>query len=118
MEISIEEGILKSSYDIKAYGAFDVAFLKGNESVEQASVAVSGATRALQKITFTVTAHGRAINDIVTIAGVTPSGYNGTYRIIEVVNANSFRVEKTSSLGTYTSGGTMTKLSMFKFNTG
>lgn len=118
MEISIEEGILKSSYDIKAYWAFDVAFLRTNESVEQASVGVSWATRALQKITLTVTAHGRAINDIVTIAGVTPSGYNGTYRIIEVVNANSFRVEKTTNPGTYTSGGTMTKLSMFGFNTG
>ncbi len=118
MEISIEEWILKSSYDIKAYGAFDVAFLRTNESVEQASVAVTGATRATQKITFTVTAHGRAINDIVTIAGVTPSGYNGTYRITEVVNANSFRAEKTTNPGTYTSGGTMTKLSMFGFNAG
>lgn len=76
---------MKLNYDIKAYGAFDVAFLKINERVQQSSVVVSGATRLAQKITFTVTAHGRSINDIITIAGVTPAAYNGSYRIVQII---------------------------------
>lgn len=115
-EMSIEEWILKLNYDIKAYGAFDVAFLKINERVQQSSVVVSGATRLAQKITFTVTWHGRSINDIITIAGVTPTQYNGSYRIVQIIWVNSFVVDKITNPWAYTSGWTMVRLSMFGFD--
>nr|CAX84058.1 Putative type 4 fimbrial biogenesis protein [uncultured bacterium] len=40
--------------------------------------------------TATVTAHGYAAGDLVTIAGATPSGYNGNVTILSTPTANTF----------------------------
>lgn len=55
----------------------------------------------------TASAHGRASNQQVTISGVTPTGYNGTYAI-EVIDATHIAYSLASNPGSYTSGGSVT----------
>ena len=66
---------------------------------------ISSLTRAGTTVTATVTSHGYATGDSITISGAAGSRYNGTYPIT-VVDANTFRytiVDNPSSPGT---GGT------------
>lgn len=58
-------------------------------------------------ITFTATAHGLLAGYTVTVAGVSPSTYNGSYTVITVPDANTITVTKTTDPGAYTSGGTL-----------
>lgn len=57
--------------------------------------------------------HGYAVGDTAVIAGVSPSGYNGT-QVITAVTANTFSYSLVSDPGAYTSGGTVTRLSQFQ----
>lgn len=116
VEISIEEGILKAATDVKAYGAFDVAFLKTNITAKGTAKTITGATWASNQATFTSNAHGYVAGDIVKVAGMTPTGYNGTYKVVSVTT-NTFIVAKTTNPGVFSSGGTATKQAMAKFNT-
>ena len=59
-------------------------------------------------ITYTTSSdHGLGTGDIVTIAGVTPVGYNGTYVIDDVPSSTTFTVLEDTDPTTYTSGGTV-----------
>ncbi|MBL8482926.1 MAG: hypothetical protein JNJ60_12080 [Rhodocyclaceae bacterium] len=59
------------------------------------------------KATATSTAHGFATGDTVTIAGATPSGYNGVYQVT-VVDANTFTYYYLAAAPLGTSSGTIT----------
>ncbi|MFA6313933.1 MAG: hypothetical protein WCV99_07035 [Sterolibacterium sp.] len=54
----------------------------------------------------TTAAHGRSSGQQVTVSGVTPSGYNGTYAI-SVIDTSHFAYSLASNPGTYASGGTV-----------
>jgi len=55
----------------------------------------------------TASAHGLAVGDHVTIAGVTPSGYNGTYLVATVPTTTTYTVTTSgSNLGASTVSGT------------
>jgi hypothetical protein len=54
-------------------------------------------TWANRLVTVTKTAHGYNDGDLVTIAGVTPSGYNGNYTI-NVIDADTFTYDMTTTL--------------------
>lgn len=56
-------------------------------------------------VSATSTAHGYATGNLITIAGVTPAGYNGTYTVV-VVDANTFTFQLASNPGTVTVQGT------------
>jgi hypothetical protein len=56
-------------------------------------------------VSVTITSHGYSTGNLVTIAGVTPTGYNGTYNIT-VVDANTFTFLLASNPGTVTVQGT------------
>lgn len=58
--------------------------------------------------TFTASSHGLIPNQSVTIAGVTPSGYNGTYTVLSVADANTFTVYGTVTLASGSAFGTAT----------
>lgn len=117
VEISIEEGILKAATDVKAYGAFDVAFLTANITAKGTAKTITGVTWASNQATFTSNAHGYTAGTIVKVAGMTPSGYNGTYKIVSVAT-NTFVVAKTTNPGVFSAGGTATKQAMATCNTG
>lgn len=115
VSINIEEDILTLGSEINASGAFDVAFLAKNESPEAAWTSITAMVYANKKITITSTSHGLAVNDLVNITAVTPTTFNWQYRVVEVTDANTFVVWKETDPWTYSSWGTVTKLSMFTF---
>jgi autotransporter-associated beta strand protein len=53
----------------------------------------------------TTNAHGLAVGQVVTISGVTPNDYNGTYTIAEVPTAVTFKYAVANSPGAGTSFG-------------
>lgn len=67
---------------------------------------VTGATWASNVATVTFNAnHCWAVGDTVTIAGISPSGYNGTF-VITAVTATTVSYALGSNPGSYSSGGT------------
>lgn len=62
--------------------------------------------------TATVTAYGHVLStgDIVTITGVTPTGYNASSVAVTGTTVNTVSYAVASDPGTYTSGGTITAL--------
>jgi len=66
---------------------------------------VSAASWSSQVVVITTTAaHGRSSNEQVTLSGITPSGYTGTYQI-KVIDATHFAYSLATNPGAYTSGG-------------
>jgi hypothetical protein len=80
-------------------------------SIGETAVNIAGATWAAGIVTFTATNHTLAVGDKTTVAGVTPSGYNGVYVVSTVPNGNTFTATLASDPGTYTSGGTSSRIS-------
>lgn len=68
---------------------------------------VTGMTWSGGTVTVTINSHGLPTGRSVTIAGVTPSGYNGVYTIT-VTNANTFTYPLVSDPGTVSTQGTAT----------
>lgn len=54
--------------------------------------------------TITAAGHGFIVGQTVTISGVSPSGYNGSFAIV-AVTANTFTFDASSDPGAYVSGG-------------
>jgi len=68
--------------------------------------AISGTSSGTTATLTSASAHGLATGDIVTLAGITPSGYNGTY-IATVTGSTTFTVTTSgSNLGATTVSGT------------
>jgi hypothetical protein len=59
-------------------------------------------------VTFTAAAHGFVVGDVLTVAGVTPAGYNGVYEVVSVPTVNTFTVALASNPGIATVQGTAT----------
>jgi hypothetical protein len=67
---------------------------------------VAGATWAGSVANVNVVSHGFSSGESIVVAGITPSGYNGTYTITGV-STNYLTYALVSDPGTYTSGGTV-----------
>ena len=80
-------------------------------TVNNAVSALTVATWATPTATFTTgtTPHGFLAGDTVTIAGMTPSGYNGVYVIGTVPTTTTFTVTNLTTLTAGTVFGTATK---------
>jgi hypothetical protein len=81
------------------------------QSANETPVNITGATWAAGIVTFTATNHTLAVGDKTTVAGVTPSAYNGVYVVSTVPNGDTFTATLASNPGTYTSGGTTSRIS-------
>jgi hypothetical protein len=57
----------------------------------------------------TSTAHGLSVNDWVTISGVTPTAYNGKYKVYGISSTTSFTVTGPTVTGNITVAGAATK---------
>jgi hypothetical protein len=67
---------------------------------------ITNATWAANNATFTTSApHGLGVGASVTIAGVNPSGYNGTYTTGAGTTGSTIVVPLTPTPGAYVSGG-------------
>lgn len=80
---------------------FDVSTLVGS------TLLVSNITAATTGVVTTTLNHGYVTGESVTLAGVNPSTYNGTYPVI-VISENTFSIGNTSGFGAYVSGGVCT----------
>ena len=96
--------------DGTVYGGRNAVGQVWSGSTAPVTVATGGATSGTSSGTTatmtTATAHGLASGDLVTIAGVTPTGYNGTY-IATVTGSTTYTVTTSgSNLGASTVSGT------------
>lgn len=105
----VENYVLRQYSAVKRVKAYDLV-----EAVEfrTQSVAVGGATTTTSGSgsTATVTtssAHGLSVGHVVTVAGVTPSGYNGTYSVSVVPSSTQIRYANATT-GSQTVAGTVT----------
>jgi hypothetical protein len=58
------------------------------------SIAITSIVRNSQgSATVTATAHGHSENDFISIQGASPAGWNGGYRVLAVLSANTFLIE-------------------------
>lgn len=76
----------------------------------QPAKSITGISWAAGVATVTLAGHGYATGNIVTIAGVTPAGYNGTYSVT-VTGANTFTFALASNPGAVTVQGTASLVS-------
>lgn len=67
------------------------------------AITLTSVTQSAGVATATKTSHGYSDGDVVTIAGATPSGYNGTFNITRV-DADSFTYPVSSALSTPATG--------------
>jgi large repetitive protein len=80
-----------------------------NAPTAVAAATVTGATWNVSNNTVTVTtaaAHNFQPGQLVTIASVSPGGYNGSFTILSVPSTTTFTYGLVSDPGAYTSGGT------------
>lgn len=75
-----------------------------NTATGGATTATSG-TGTVATIT-TTSAHNLAVGDIVTVAGITPTGYNGTYSVASIPTTTTFTYANTTT-GSQTVAGTV-----------
>jgi hypothetical protein len=69
---------------------------------------ITAITNAATAVVTTSAAHGFTVGDVVTIAGVTPSGYNGQWAITAVGSATTFSIYVGTALGAGSAFGTAT----------
>lgn len=78
-------------------------------SVAVTSIAVSGSANPYTGLVTTATAHGLNVGDTVTLAGFTPSGYNGTtYEVLSAsFTTTTFTIQLATNPGAVTTAGTV-----------
>jgi len=69
-----------------------------------ASTVISSISSTSTEFTVNSTGHGKSIGDTVVIASSSQAGYNGTWVVATVPNANSFTVTSAINLGAATGG--------------
>lgn len=72
----------------------------------QVSYATTAGSWATNVATLTIGAHNLLVGDTITVAGVTPSGYNGTY-VITAITGTQVSYALLTNPGTYTGAGTV-----------
>lgn len=95
-------GAYKLPFGINSSSDLDIT---AADAVVTKSETITAASWTGGTATFTATAHGYSVGDIVVISGVTPSAYN-RHGAITAADANTFGIAIAADPGTYTSGGT------------
>ncbi len=78
-------------------------------TVSKISTLVTGTSWSGGVITFvTAASHGFVTGNAVTVSGVSPSGYNGTFTVTSTPTSTKFTAAYAANPGAWTSGGTVT----------
>lgn len=77
-------------------------------NVQGSAKTITAITNATTAVVTTSAAHGFGVGDVVTIAGVTPTGYNGKWAITAVGSATTFSIYVGTALGAGSAFGTAT----------
>lgn len=72
------------------------------------ALTITAITNVTTAIVTTSAAHGLGIGDVVTIAGVTPAGYNGIWAVTSIPSATTFGIYVGTALGAGSAFGTAT----------
>lgn len=80
--------------------------------IQGSAKTITAITNATTAVVTTSAAHGYTVGDPVTIAGVTPTGYNGRWQVASVPSATTFGIYVGTALGAGTAFGTSTGLSL------
>ena len=99
-------GDLSTIYTSDGVGGDNVAAVQS----KYALVNVASASWTNNTVTFVCSTEHNLIsngvlNDTVTVSGVSPSGYNGTYTLYSAIDDNTFSAVQNTTLGLYVSGG-------------
>lgn len=76
--------------------------------INASAATLTALTNATTSVATTSGAHGFGVGDVVTIAGVTPSGYNGSWAITAVGSTTTFSIYVGTALGAGSAFGTAT----------
>lgn len=77
-------------------------------SFKGSPVAISNAVRATSTVTMTTSAaHGLTAGDDITIEGMNPSGYNGTYKVATAPTGTTLTYVKSTDPGIFVAWGTV-----------
>ncbi len=87
------------------FGDLTVRFYKNNAQVRE-SLTVTAGSWAADIATLTIGPHDATVDDEIVVAGVTPSGYDGTYRVTGIA-ATTVSYALTPNPGAWSSGGTV-----------
>lgn len=91
----------------------------GKTSVSKTINAVASGTPSSGYVRYTTSAnHGFSLGDSVTISGLAPSGYNGSYIITSIVSSTQFAVANTTTATVTDANGTVQTNSLFIDNEG
>jgi hypothetical protein len=74
--------------------------------IQGSTVAVTAITNAAAAVVTTGAAHGFSAGDVVTLAGVTPAGYNNKWAITAVGSTTTFTINVGTALGAGSAFGT------------
>ena len=78
-------------------------------TVSKISTLATGTSWSGGVITFvTAASHGFVTGNAVTVSGVSPSGYNGTFTVTSTPTSTKFTAAYAANPGAWTSGGTVT----------
>jgi len=80
--------------------------------IQGSALTLTALTGANPSIATTSAAHGLSVGDVVTIAGVTPAGYNGKWAVTSVPSATTFGINVGTALAAGSAFGTATGLSV------
>lgn len=82
------------------------------QSANETAITITGATWSGGFATYTTdVAHNYAVADKTTVAGISPSGWNGVFVMDAIPSSTQFRVPMAADPGAYVSGGTSSRIS-------
>ena len=82
------------------------------QSVNETAITITGATWSGGFATYTTNvAHNYAVADKTTVAGISPSGWNGVFVMDAIPSSTQFRVPMAADPGAWVSGGTSSRIS-------
>ena len=104
------DGTKFTYYAANTFSAGDVVSVSGFKTTT-----ITAASTASGKITYTSTAHGFLVNDVVNITGISEASYNKSPAIITEITDNTFSISATGT-GTPTFSGASASLVYNKTN--
>jgi hypothetical protein len=109
-ELFDKDGNLKASgeSDNLVTDTGDQYYADRASNIQGSAKTITAIATGTTAVVTTSAAHGFGVGDVVTIAGVTPAGYNGKWAITAVGSATTFSIYVGTALGAGTAFGTAT----------
>jgi hypothetical protein len=109
-ELFDENGNLKSTGVTKnlVTDVGDQYYADRSAQIQGSAKTITAITNATTAVVTTSAAHNYSVGDVVTIAGVTPAGYNGSWAVTAVGSATTFSIYVGTALGAGSAFGTST----------